>query len=224
MACSRRLTPLALLLVALGATTSMSACGGCAKFVGPEGEIAQYLAVQPEAEGARFAIPGGAEVVLSQVRFDHVLVKPEGEGLTAVAQVDAEGTYAGEAKVSYIGLERVPFVRKDGRWRPRGALLPALQDVGALLVARRAAHDARDPAAMERLVAKAWSDETTGREAALAAMKDRLSAGQVAAKPRSWIVRVERERSEVLEETAAGATRLVLVREGGQLRIASGSL
>jgi hypothetical protein len=210
--------PSAALLLAL------SGCGGCAQLVGPEGEIAQYIQAQRTA-APRFSIPGGGDLVLSQVSFDHVLVKQEGQGFTAVGQVDAEGTYAGTTQVSYIGLERVPFVRLDGRWLPKDALLPALQQVAALLLERRAAEEARDPAALERLVAKAWDDPRAGgRDAALAAMRERLSAGPAKAQPKRWIVRVERERSEVLEETSLGSTRLVLVREAGQLRIASGTL
>jgi len=204
-------------------TLVASGCAACGQLLGPEAEILHYLQAQ-RAASPRFAVPGGAEIVLSQVSFDHVLVKPEGEGFTAVGQVDAEGTYGGTAQVSYIGLERVPFVRRGGRWVPKGALLPALQEVAALLLARRAAEDARDPAALEPLVALAWKDERVAREEAIAAMKERLSAGPQKAQPKRWIVRVERERSEVLEETSAGSTRLELVREAGRLRIASGTL
>ena len=206
----------------LAALSLLAGCNACEKFVGPEGEIAQYLQAQSVEPTARISVPGGGELAVSQVRFDHVLVKPEGEGFTAVGQVDAEGVYAGQAKVSYIGLERVPFVRTDGHWVPKGALLPGLQEVGALLVARHAAEDAHDPAALERLVAAGWTDPTADRGAAIAAMRERLAAAQKA-QPKRWIIRVERERAEVLEETE-GATRLVLVREGAALKIAAGSL
>ena len=201
---------------------ALSGCAGCDRILGPEVEIAQYLQAQGAAS-PRFSVPGG-EIVLGKVRFDHVLVKPEGEGLTAVGQVDAEGLFAGTTRVSYIGLERVPFVLRDGRWLPRGALLPALQEVAGVLMARHTAEQARDPTAIERQVATVWAGEGVSREAALAAMKERLAAGPRKAELKRWIVRVERERCEVLEETSAGATRLVLVREAGQLRIASGTL
>ncbi|MGC4121701.1 MAG: hypothetical protein QM765_45415 [Myxococcales bacterium] len=215
-----RTRPLALLFAS---ALLAGGCGACGQWLGPDAEIAQYLQAQGTAS-PRFAVPGGAEIVLTQVSFDHVLVKPEGEGFTAVGQVDAEGTYGGATQVSYIGLERVPFIRSSGRWVPKGALLPAMQEVATLLLARHAAEEARDPAAIERLVAKSWGDERVAREAALASMKERLAAGPAKAQPKRWIVRVERERCEVLEETSEGSTRLVLLREAGQLRIASGTL
>lgn len=200
-----------------------SGCASCDRLLAPDAQVAKFLQEQDSAD-PRFAVPGGGEIVLSRAKFDHVLVKPgEGGGLVAVTQVDAEGRY-GEARVSYIGLERIPFGVRAGRVVPSGALLPALQEVAALLVARRAAEDARDATALERLVAAGWEDAGLARDAAIAAMKQRLAAGPAKAQPKRWIIRTERERCEVLEETSAGSTRLVLVREAGALRIASGTL
>jgi len=206
-------------------SSSLCGCAACSKMVGPELEIAQYLAGHREAR-ARFQIPGGADLELVRVGFEHVLVKPEGEGYVAVAQVDAEGLYGGEARVSYIGLERVPFVRRGGRWTPRGALLPALQEVAALLVARQSAQAAGDPSALAKLVASNWIDERLGRQEALELARQRFTLGEEreAQAITRWIIRVEREQVEALEQTKGGARRLVLAREQGALKIASGNL
>jgi hypothetical protein len=157
------------------------------------------------------------------VSFDHVLVKPEGEGFTAVGQVDAEGTYGGTAQVSYIGLERVPFVRRGGRWVPRARCCRRCRrSRRCSWLPRRGGRSRPGRARAPR--GPGLEDERVAREEAIAAMKERLSAGPQKAQPKRWIVRVERERSEVLEETSAGSTRLELVREAGRLRIASGTL
>lgn len=187
---------------------------------GPEGEIARYLEVH--AAGATFAIPGGDSVKVTSARFDHVLVKPEGEGYTAVTQVDAEAIYGAGVPVSYIGLERIPFVRVDGQWSPKGALLPGLQDVGATLLAHRQALLHHDLAALRALLAQGYQGDR-------AALKGSLTDEGEAIEIRRWTIRVERGSASVSEEVAPSRTfrargqlRLELVREAGGFKILSG--
>ncbi|MBI5544912.1 MAG: hypothetical protein HY901_13560 [Deltaproteobacteria bacterium] len=212
----------------------MSACIGCEPVLGPEGEIARVLEAQ--RSGVTCLVPGRGKLELSAVSFAHVLVKPEGEGYTAVGQVDAEGLFAGATGVSYLGLERVPFVRRDGRWEPKECLLPALHEVVWLLSDRRAAAQEGDAERIERLVAKSWRDERFGREQAIAQLQARLAAPAPQSKVERWVVRAERGKIDALEETSGQApseadgqrrprkTRLELVREDGKLRIAAGLL
>ena len=164
------------------------------------------------------------------MRFDRVLVKAEGDGFTAVATVDAEGTFDGVTQVSYLGLERVPFVRRHGRWEPREALLPALEEAVRLLLARRAALAATDSAALEHLAARRWKDPQVTREAALAQTRERIDEFKGRYQATRWIVRVERDGAEVLEQytlappdapVRKGQIRFELVREDAGLRFGS---
>lgn len=216
-----------LALVAL----ALASCAGCEPVAGPEGEIGRILQ-SARGEGASFAVRGGGVLTLRVAHFDHVLVKPEGEGLVAVAKADADGEYEGGTAVSYVGLERVPFVRRGAAWVPKGAILPALEEIAALLVERRAALERREPGRIEALVARGWSDARLPREAALVQMRERVEAFSGTYRPTRWIVRVEREEAEVLEEfvqeggggASRGQVRFQLKREDGKLRIASGLL
>jgi hypothetical protein len=208
---------------------ALSSCSGCEPVLGPEGEIARVLEVRQS--GPAFTLDGKT-LQLHAAHFDRVLVKPEGEGFTAVTTVDAEGTID-KTQVSYLGLERIPFVRIDGHWQPKEALLPALREVAELLSARRTALGTADAAALGELVSTTrWLDSTVTREVALAQLKDRIGDWAGRYEPTAWIVRVEREGAEVLEEytltapqgtTRRGKIRFQLVRED-RLRFGSGPL
>lgn len=207
----------------------LASCAGCEPVAGPEGEIGRILQ-SARSRGASFAVRGGGAMQLRVVHFDHVLVKPEGEGLVAVGKADAEGEYEGGVPVSYVGLERVPFVRRGRAWEPEGAILPALEEVAALLVERRAALEGREPRRIEALVAQGWRDGRLGREPALVQMRERVEAFSGSYRPTRWIVRVERGGAEVLEEfvqegeagASRGQVRFQLTREDGKLRFAAG--
>jgi len=211
-----------------GAALALASCGGCELLLGPEGEVARVISAQ--GPGATLAVPGGGVLKLRSIHYSRMLVKPEGEGYVAVATVDAEGDYEKETAVSYLGLERVPFVRRGGAWEPKSSILPALAEIAAVLAQRRSAIERRDPEALERLVARAWSDSRLSREAAVAQMRERVSAGSGTYRATRWIVRTERQEAEVLEEVERGAAdgaskgqvRLQLKREDGAFRISAG--
>lgn len=123
--------------------------------------------------------------------------------MVAVATVDAEGTFEDGARVSYLGLERVPFRHESGRWQLAGTILPALEASLSLMCRRRQALERGDWKAVEALGFPPV--EARARQAG----EDRV---------RRWVVRVDRERVEVLEEGARGNGRFVLKRENGALR------
>ena len=214
---------------------ALASCGGCEPVVGPEGEVARFLEAQ--RGGCAVAVEGRGTLALTSLKFDRLLVKPEGEGLTAVATFDGEGVFKGvssgriadEIPVSYLGLERAPFVRREGRWAPQTSVVPALVEIVALLDARREALGKKDAAALDEMVAKGWKDARLTRDAALE--KARALEGRY--QPTKWIVRVEREGAQVLEEytlepadgpARRGQVRFELKREDGRLRFASGLL
>jgi hypothetical protein len=203
---------------------ALCSCGGCEPVLGPEGEIARFLETQ--RAGAQVEIPGGGTLALASLKFDRLLVKPEGEGFTAVATFDAEGLYDGQTRVSYLGLERARFVRRDGRLVPRTSPVPALEEIVALLVMRRAAIARAEVGALEPLVARDFHDPRLTREAALAQARERM-AELAGTRAEAWIVRVEREGAQVLEEYGGarrGQVRFELQREDGKLRFSSGLL
>lgn len=204
---------------------SLASCGGCEPLGGPEAKVASVL---QRCSDAPASCPAGSGLVLHRVRFDRLLVKPEAGGYTAVSTVDAEGVFHGTVKVSYLGLERIPFTTSSRGIAPPPALLPALDEVAALLTARRDALAQRDLAALEALVSSKWSDARMDREAMLAAARERAERGEQLPQPSLWSVRGDRDGAEVLEEYPAGGgaqrSRFVLRREGGRLRFASGLL
>ena len=212
----------------LGLLSLCSCAGACEPVLGPEGEIAHFLETQ--RGGTTIAIAGGGTLALSSLKFDRLLVKPEGDGFTAVATFDAEGIYDGQTRVSYLGLERAPFVRRDGHWVPRTSPVPALEEIVGLLAARRAAIAKGDASALEPLVAKGFQDPRLSREAALAQARERASQPATTSAV-AWIVRVERDGAQVSEESESpGAdgkprksqARFDLKREDGRLKIFAG--
>lgn len=187
--------PLVALSIALSAT-------GCERIAGPQAMVAGALA-EASQPGAGFEVDSCGRLSLARVQFSRLLVKPEGEGMVAVATVDAEGAFVDGARVSYLGLERVPFRHEAGRWQIAGALLPALEASLSLMCRRRQALARGDRDAVEAL---GFSPvEARSRQAG----EDRV---------RRWVVRVDRERVEVLEEGSIGNGRFVLKRENGALR------
>lgn len=206
-------------LLALAA--GLAGCGVCSPVLGPEAEVG--LALRDLERGrARIEVGGRGALEVTSARLEHLLVKPEGEGLVAVTQVDAEAVFAGTTAISYIGLERVPFSASPSGVRPRGPLLPALAQVVELLLERDAAVTRSDLKAVEALTAHGYDGGEEARAAALAAVARRL--GQAPPRARSWTIRVERESAELLEDLGpdAGRVRLRLAREGGRFRFAAG--
>lgn len=226
-------------------------CASCEPILGAEGGVSLVLK-KAEKEGSQWTIlregQPATTLHLKQVRFRHVLVKPENRGcpsaaansrgnpakvFVAVAKVEAEAVFNQKVLVSYLGLERIPFTRREGKWVPCQALLPELSDVLSLLDARARALQDSDWVKLESLMAiKNWRDSRWNRKQALAQVKGRLHSSSFGGyKPSRWIIRVDREGGEVLEEkkeidsegaTFSGKVRSLLFREEGKFRFASG--
>jgi hypothetical protein len=109
---------------------------GCTQIAGPELQIERALR-EIESRGATVEVPKGGDLVVRSIRFDRVLVKPEAKGFIAVVTVDAEAVLDKGVAVSYLGLERIPFVRAERRLEPQGPLLPGLYEVLSLLMEHR---------------------------------------------------------------------------------------
>jgi hypothetical protein len=218
--------------------------------LGPEGRIFLVLR-KAEKEGSQWTIltegQQATTLHLSQVRFRHVLVKPENHicplavadaignsvnVFVVVAKVEAEAVFNQNVRVSYLGLERIPFTVREGKWVPCQVLLPKLSEVLSLLDARVRAIQNRDLIELESLMATNWKDSRWNRQQVLEQAKGRLHGSSHGVyKPSRWVVQVDREGGEVLEEKTetdqngakfSGKVRFVLLREEGKFRFASG--
>jgi hypothetical protein len=186
--------------------------------------------------GSTLSPTGLPPVQIIRLRFDQLIVKPEGAGYAAVATVDAEGR-AGDLAVSYLGLERIPFERREGKLLPAGELLPALSEILATLGARLDAFKRRDASAYESLIAERYEDPRITRRALIERVRDDFEhAIGLSLLVTNWTIRSERAGAEVLEEyevvlelpqgrrSHKGKARYVLKRERGALRFAAGLL
>ncbi|MFN7131176.1 MAG: nuclear transport factor 2 family protein [Myxococcales bacterium] len=202
---------------------------GCELITGPEKDIAATLKAR---EGVTsFELPGVGTVQTDRLVFDRLLVKPENDAFTAVATVDLDGR-VGEQRVSYIGFERIPFERRDGRQQPKGSLAPNLADILSALRARASAFSRGDAQAYAELLAEGWEEESISREALIARLERDFARGPRATlRPTAWVIRNEREGATVTEEFEVvlegqpphqARGRYLLKREGGRFRFASG--
>jgi hypothetical protein len=118
---------------------------------GPESEIITLLKAT-EKDGLVLEVPGVPErLVSTRHHFERLVVEVDDKGRTAqaVSTLDFEGRL-GRTKLSSLGLERISFEHRGGRWSAR-AHAPILVQVAALLEARRQALHQGDLAALSRL-------------------------------------------------------------------------
>lgn len=175
---------------------------GCDRIAGPQAMVASELE-EASRPGAYFEVEGCGTLTISHARFSRLLVKPEGRGMVAVATVDAEAAFGDGALVSYLGLERTPFRFEGARWRLDGPLLPALHEALSLMCRRRQALAAGDVTRLGALGFDAPGARPKGGG------EDRV---------RRWVLRIERDRAEILEEGERGNDRFLLKRENGAFR------
>lgn len=208
----------------------LASCGGCELLVGPETDIASSLRALERR--ASLDVPGLGSLQTERLHFDRLLVKPEGDGYTAVATVDLDGVI-GDLRISYIGFERIPFVRREGRYAPAGALTPNLAELLTVLKTRAEAFSRADAEAYEALLAKRWKETTIGREALIERLRSDFARGPRARiEVTGWTIRNERDAAEVTEEyrlfldgdqpPREARARYVLEREEGRFRFVSG--
>ncbi len=228
---SRSRPQVRVLLPALLLGFAVSGCGGCSELlVGPEKDIAATLKGL-EARGT-LELPGTGTLKTERLLFDRLLVKPEGNGYTAVSNVDLDGAVDG-LRISYIGFERIPFVRRDGRFVPSGSLTPNLVELLEVLRARADAFSRGDAAAYEALLAKGWEEPGIDRAALLERLHGDFARGPPARiEVTGWTLRNDRHAAEVTEEyrlhlgegqpPRQARARYTLKREDGRFRFASG--
>ncbi len=209
------------LRAALLAALLLAGCS-CRGLAGPEPAVADSLA---SLQGSSFALDQGCgSVEIQSARFEHLLVKPEGDGLTAVVSADVSARWEG-ASLSYLGLERIPISRE---LKLPAAPFPALGQLLTLLCQRERARQTGDASALSAMLAESYAEPREPAPEALA----RLAKSPPPARRRlEAAIRVERDRAEVLEQFAAPevggkgySLRSTLLRQGAGFRIASGLL
>lgn len=190
---------------------------------GPEVEIITALK-RTEGDGLSLALPGASQPLIGREhRFARITVRlePGGKRAEALATLDFSGSL-GDTEVSSLGVERVPFVLRDGRWEPEGLAAPRLAAVVAALEARRRALEAGDTEALARLKGPAGDGGGSG-DAGLAEL---LALERRRYTARAWYLRLERDEAVVTEHwrlegqlpsrpvDERGERRLSLIRDG----------
>ena len=183
-----------ILLLALGATLAVFAPRFLGAAAGPEAEIITALK-ETEAYGMTLAIPGSDIPLKSQKhRFARitVVVEPGGKRAEAHATLDFDGTL-GPTQVGTAGVERVPFVFRDGDWEPEGTAAPRLVAVVTALEGRRRALQAANADALARLAAPGTPGVGGPEWEELRQMRARGYRAE------AWYVRLERDEAVVTE-------------------------
>jgi hypothetical protein len=189
-----RLGGLLIVLLAVAACLAVFSQRVLGTAAGPEAEILATLK-ETEAEGLSLTVPGSPLPLKSQKhRFGRitVAVEPGGQRAEAYATLDFDGTL-GPTQVGTAGVERVPFVRRDGDWVPEGSVAPRLVAVVAALESRRRALEAADAAALSRLAGPDTPGVGGPEWEQLASMHARSYRAE------AWFVRLEREEAVVTE-------------------------
>lgn len=215
---------LALLAVAL--LVALTEWVGLGSLTNPESEIITQLK-RTERDGLTLPLGTGMPaLVAARHHFDRITVRldlPEHQAM-ATSTLDLDGK-VGEIRVSSLGLERTPFVERQGRWSPADGDAPLLRDALAALEGRRRALEQDGPAALAGWVTASSRARALGDPRLVQWLAIRHRRYQV----RAWYVRTERERVVVTEEyrlegdtpdrpvDEEGRRRLELVREGGRL-------
>ncbi|MFY2563707.1 hypothetical protein ACN469_39295 [Corallococcus terminator] len=161
---------------------------------GPEAEIITALK-HTEAYGLSLPIPHASEPLTSQEHhFARITVKvePGAKRAEAFATLDFEGKL-GATQVGTAGVERVPFVLKDGDWTPEPSAAPRLVAVVAALEARRRALETADTEALGRLLAPGNPGVAGPEWDELKMMRGRVYRAE------AWYIRLEREEAVVTE-------------------------
>ncbi|MBX5481466.1 MAG: hypothetical protein IRZ16_06405 [Myxococcaceae bacterium] len=197
---------------------------------GPEAEIVSTIK-RSEGGELRVDVPGAAAPLIgSEHHYDRLIVDWEkgSDQALATATLDFVGTL-GKIQVSSLGLEKVPFVRRDGDWRPSHGPAPRLAAIVTALEARRRALESGDVAELRRL-----SRLTPGRPLEDADLVRLLSLARRSYRVESWWIRSERDEVIVTEESRlSGETpdrpvderrtrRLLLREDGGEFLFAAG--
>lgn len=183
-----------IVLLALGGALAVFAPRFLGAAAGPEVEVITALK-ETEVDGLTLPVPGSDVPLKSRkVRFQRitVAVEPGGQRAEAYATLDFDGTL-GTTEVGTAGVERVPFVRRDGDWVPERTAAPRLVAVVTALEARRRALQAADADALTRLAAPGTPGVGGPEWEELRRMRPRGYRAE------AWYVRLERDDAIVTE-------------------------
>ncbi|RJS18062.1 hypothetical protein DRW03_26315 [Corallococcus sp. H22C18031201] len=197
---------------------------------GPEVEIITALK-RTEKDGLTLPIPGaGAPLTSRTHHFSRitVAVAPGGQSAEAYATLDFQGAL-GATTISTAGVERVPFVLRNGDWVPATSQAPRLVAVVTALETRRRAMEAGRAGDLARLVSPAGDGGTPGVvEGSGREWDDLLAVRHRRYGVESWYARLERDEAVVTEHyrlegelpdrpvDSRGARELSLVRVGDE--------
>lgn len=166
---------------------------------GPEVEIITSLK-STEQHGLALTVPGSSAQLLSQRHhFARITVNvaPDGRSAVAWATLDFTGSM-GSAEISSLGVERVPFVRKEGKWVPERSAAPRLVAAVSVLEARRRALEAGDVAALSALRERESAGEAD--EGGQRELERMLAFQRRRYRVRAWYLRLERDEASVTEQ------------------------
>ncbi len=190
---------------------------------GPEVEVITALK-RTEAQGLLLTVRGSRVPLTSREHhFARITVDvlPGGQRAEAFATLDFEGTL-GLTRVSSLGVERVPFVLRDGEWVPEGQLAPRLAAVVGALESRRAALEAGTLPTLQALLAREAAPPGGPELEGVLALRDRRY------KAEGWFLRLERDEAVATERwhlqgslperpvDTRGERRLQLLRDGDE--------
>lgn len=190
----QRLLGVLAVVVALG--TVLAVFGGrlLGLAAGPEPEI---LTALKRAEAHPDTVQVGPLVKVLKLSYQRltVLVEPSGERALVTGTLDFEGQLGDSrlaTRVSSLGYERVPFALRDGTWEASEGWAPRLQKAVEALSARRAALEAYDVAALERL--------SGGVDGGLSGLDTLAAMSGRSLKVQAWLLRSEPMGALVSEE------------------------
>jgi len=222
-----RLGGILILTLAVGLTLAMLGPRLLGKAAGPEIEIITFLK-GTEQDKLSLSLAGLPTPLTARThRFALITVRPEpgAQRAEALATLDFTGTL-GATKVSSLGVERVPFILKNGEWVPEGQVVPRLAAVVRALEARRQALEAGDLDALGRLAAPALGDGGGTVEVGGAELDALRALQQRRYRVDAWYVRLERDEAVVSEHwrlegvlpsrpvDQRGERQLILIRRG----------
>ncbi len=218
-----RLGGLFIALLAAGAFVAVLGPGSLGLAAGPEAEVITALK-RTEQQGLLLTVPGTRVPLTSREHhFARITVDvlPGGQRAEAFATLDFEGALGG-TRVSSLGVERVPFVLRDGAWVPEGQAAPRLAAVVAALESRRRALEEGRLEALKALGAPGAAQPGGPELERLLALRERRYRAD------AWVLRLERDEAVATERwrlqgslperpvDTLGERRLSLLRDGDE--------
>ncbi|NOJ78995.1 hypothetical protein [Myxococcus xanthus] len=183
-----------IVILALVATLALFVPRFLGAAAGPELEIITALKAT-ESSGLSLPVPGAPGPLTSrQHRFARITVNvaPGGQRAEAQATLDFEGAL-GDTRVGTAGVERVPFVVRNGSWVPETTAAPRLQAVVTALESRRRALQAADAESLGRLAGPGTPGVGGPEWEQLRQVRARGYQAE------AWYVRLERDEAVVTE-------------------------